>query len=533
MQRRQFLLGASVLGTAACFGPAIAADTGVFPVVETANGKLRGQSYGGVSVFRGIHYGADTSGKNRFLPPQPVKKWRGVRDAFGYGHIAPQIPGNRRHVYADLILNDVQPGGMGEDCLVLNVYTPQAKPGGKRPVIVRFHGGGFYGGSSNTPGADGWMLAGFGDCVVVTVNHRLSSLGYLYLGDEGDFADSGSVGLQDLVAALGWVKENIEVFGGDPDRVMIFGQSGGGAKVSNLLAMPSAQGLFHRAGVMSGSALTAMTREEAEQVSDRLLQQLGLKRKDIRKLQQLPFTTLLNAQAEVEADERARGEAPRSFSPVIGEALPRHPFTPDAPPLSKDIPMIVSSVLDERTYRQVNFGMTWDQVAATLKKRVGKDADELLAMYRKEDPKATPFIINARIDSDATFHRSANIMADRKAEQGGAAIWKYLWTVPSAAYGGRYGAVHGVDVPYSMYDIRFPLAGPTFDNKKLAEQLSSAWVSFAATGNPNNKNLPEWRPYDTDKRSTLVFAETTKTQDDPRKAFREYWASQNAGERII
>ncbi|MGQ9427645.1 carboxylesterase/lipase family protein [Gilvimarinus sp. F26214L] len=533
MQRRQFLMGASVLTTAACLGRVGAAQADVFPVVETANGKLRGLNYGGVSVFKGVHYGADTGGANRFLPPQPVKKWRGLRDASGYGNIAPQIPGNRRHVYADLILNDVQPGGMGEDCLVLNVYTPEARAGGKRPVIVRFHGGGFYGGSSNTPGADGWMLAGFGDCVVVTVNHRLSSLGYLYLGDEGEFADSGSVGLQDLVASLEWVRENIEMFGGDPGRVMIFGQSGGGAKVSNLLTMPSAQGLFHSAGVMSGSALTSMTREEAERVSDRLLKQLGLTKKDIKKLQQLPFTTLLNAQAEVEAEERSRGEAPRSFSPVIGDALPRHPFTPDAPPLAKDIPMIVSSVLDERTYRQTNFAMTWDQVKAGLEKRVGKDAEDLLRMYRHEDPKASPFIINARIDTDATFRRSAHVMSDRKAEQGGAPVWKYLWTVPSAAFGGRYGAVHGVDVAYSMYDIRFPLAGPTAENKKLAEQLASAWVSLAATGDPNNKRTAKWPSYDTSKRSTLVFGENTSAVDDPRKEFRAYWAAQAAGDRII
>ncbi|GAB1260475.1 carboxylesterase/lipase family protein [Aurantivibrio plasticivorans] len=534
MQRRHFLLGATALTTSAWLGRAAGAEADYFPIVETANGKVRGLVSGGIAYFKGINYGDNTGGKNRFLPAQPVKKWSGVKDAFAYGQIAPQIPGNRRHVYADLILNDVQSGGMGEDCLVLNVWTPEPKSGGKRPVIVRFHGGGFYGGSSNTPGNDGWMLAQLGNCVVVNINHRLSSLGFLYLGDEGEYADSGSVGMQDLVAAVEWVKENIENFGGDPERVMIFGQSGGGAKVSHMLAMPSSKGLYHSAGVMSGSSLVAMSREDAVEVSDKFLTKLGLKRKDIKKLQKIPFTTLLNAQAEVEAYERSRGEAPKSFSPVMGEAIPRNPFSPDAPPLAKDIPMIVSSVLDERSYREVKFNMTWDDVKTNLEKRVEKsEVDDLLAMYRKEDPKATPYIINSRSITDATFRRSAHIMSDLKAKQGGAPIYKYLWTKASPAFGGIYGAVHGVDVAYSMNDVRFPLAGPTRENKKLASQIASAWISLAATGNPNNKMTPKWPAYDTKTRTTMVFGDNPAAENDPRKEFREFWASHGEGGRMI
>ncbi len=537
MHRRKFIVGSSALLSASFIGRSFSEEfPAVFPEVETANGRLRGTRYGGISTFRGVQYGADTSGSNRFMPPQPVRKWKGIRDAIDYGNITPQIPGNRAHVYADLILNDQQPGGMGEDCLVLNVYTPEAKQGGNRPVIVRFHGGGFYGGSSNTPGSDGWMLSRFGDCVVVNVNHRLSSLGFLYLGDDGDFADSGSVGMQDLVASLQWVKENIEMFGGDPNRVMIFGQSGGGAKVSHLLAMPSATGLYHSAGVMSGSRLNAVTREDAAEVSDKFLKQLNLTRKDIRKLQNLHFTTLLKAQADVEAEERARGEAPRSFSPTLGNAIPHHPFSPSAPSESKNVPLIVSSALDERTYRMRNFDMTWNEVREQLGRRVGEDADSLLKMYRDEDPNATPFIIHARIDTDDTFRRGYHTMSDLKAQQhqqGGAPIWKYLWTYPSPAFGGRYGAVHGIDVPFSMYDIRAPLVGPSDTHIQLAKQLASAWVSLAATGNPNNAQTPNWSNYDTDNRSTLVFGETTKSLNDPRKEFREYWTAQTGGRRLI
>jgi para-nitrobenzyl esterase len=525
--RRGLLVGAGALLSTAWM-TAGADEASLFPVVETAEGKVRGIVSGGVTVFKGLRYGADTSGKNRFMPPQPVKKWAGVRDHFDYGNIAPQIPADRRRAYADLILNDLQPGGMGEDCLVLNLWTPKADSG-KRPVLVRFHGGGFYGGSSNSPGSDGEMLARFGDAVVITVNHRLSSLGYLYLGDDGAFADSGAAGMADLVACLEWVKRNVASFGGDPNRALIFGQSGGGAKVSHLLAMPSAKGLYRSAGVMSGSRLTAMTREDAVKPSDQLLQKLGLTRKDIKKLQEIPFTALLSAQNDVEANERSRGEAPRSFAPVIGKAIPIHPYSPGAPEMSKDIPLVVSTVLDERSYRETKFDMTWDDVKAMLKPLVGADADKVLAMYRDEDSKASPFIINARVITDRSFRQNAFTMAERKAAQGGAPVWTYLWTTGSPAYGDRYGATHGIDVSPSMHDLRFPLLGPNSEYVRLSNQLASAWVSMAANGTPNNLRTPAWAPYDQKSRNTMVFGSPSNVVSDPRKAFREVWASKSAG----
>lgn len=525
--RRELLVGAGALVASASMR-AGADEAGLFPVVETADGKVRGIVSGGISVFRGLRYGADTSGRNRFLPPQPVKKWAGVRDHFDYGNIAPQIPADRRRAYADLIFNDLQPGGMGEDCLVLNLWTPAPNTSARKPVLVRFHGGGFYGGSSNSPGGDGEMLARFGDCVVITVNHRLSALGYLWLGDDGAFADSGAAGMADLVACLRWVKTNVAAFGGDPGRVLIFGQSGGGAKVSHLLAMPGAKGLYRAAGVMSGSRLTAMTREDAVKPSDQLLQKLGLTRKDIRKLQALPFTTILAAQADVEAAERSRGEAPRSFAPVIGQAIPTHPFAPAAPEMSKDIPIVVSTVLDERTYRETRFDMTWDDVKKMLQPLAGADTDKVLQMYRDEDSRASPFIVNARIVTDRSFRQSAFTMAERKAAQGGAPVWTYLWTTPSGAYGDRYGATHGIDVSPSMHDLRFPLLGPEADNVRLADQLAGAWVSLAATGDPNNPKTPPWPAYDQKTRATMVFGSPSNAVADPRRAFRELWAKQAA-----
>jgi len=534
MDRRSLIAGAGALLASSWLMSAHADEASLFPVVETAEGTVRGIVSGGISVFRGLRYAADTSGRNRFMPPQPLKKWTGIRDQFDYGNIAPQIPADRRRAYADLILNDIQPGGMGEDCLVLNLWTPEPKSSSKRPVLVRFHGGGFYGGSSNSPGSDGEMLARFGDCVVITVNHRLSSLGYLYLGDSGPFADSGAAGMQDLVACLQWIKRNISAFGGDPSRVMIFGQSGGGAKVSHLLAMPSAQGLYHAAGVMSGSRLTAMTREDAARASDQLLAKLGVKRSDTRKLQELPFTALLSAQNDVEAAERSRGEAPRSFSPVMGTSIPTHPFAPGAPAISVNIPLIVSTVLDERSYRETRFDMTWDDVKKTLTGLAGADADKALAMYRDEDSKASPFIINARAITDTSFRRNAQTMLDRKAAQsasGGAPVWAYLWTTPSPAYGDRYGATHGIDVSPSMHDLRFPLLGPDATYVRLADQLAGAWVSLAATRDPNNPRTPAWPAYDSKARNTMVFGSPSNVVSDPRRAFREFWDKHAAAER--
>jgi len=530
IDRRGLLAGAGAL-LATHWMTAGADEASLFPIVETADGKLRGIVSGGIAVFKGVRYGADTSGRNRFLPPQPVKKWTSVRDAFDYGNIAPQIPADRRRAYADLILNDLQPGGMGEDCLVLNLWTPTPNASAKKPVIVRFHGGGFYGGSSNSPGGDGEMLARFGDCVVITVNHRLSALGYLWLGDQGEFANSGAAGMDDLVACLRWVKTNVGAFGGDPSRVLIMGQSGGGAKVSHLLAMPSAKGLYQSAGVMSGSRLTAMTRADAAKPSDQLLNKLGLTRKDIRKLQDVPYTALLSAQADVEAAERSRGEAPRSFAPVMGATIPTHPFDPAAPEISRDIPLVVSTVLDERSYRESKFDMTWDDVKKMLQPLVAANTDKVLQMYRDEDSRASPFIINARIITDRTFRQNAFTMAERKAAQsasGGAKVWTYLWTTPSAAYGDRYGATHGIDVSPSMHDLRFPLLGPTAENVRLADQLAGAWVSLAATGDPNNARTPVWPAYDQSTRNTMVFGSPSNAVADPRKAFRDLWAQQAA-----
>jgi len=527
--RRAVLAGASLAAGGLLLPRAASAVTAdqLFPVVETAQGKLRGMTAGGVSMFKGVRYGADTAGRNRFMPPQPPPKWAGVRNAYNYGQVAPQMPNSRANAYGGLIMFDIQPGGMGEDCLVLNLWTKTLDRNAKRPVLVHIHGGGFYGGSGNSPGFDGEDMARFGDCVVITINHRLGAFGYLNLADAGpDFARSGTVGMMDIVAALAWVKENVAGFGGDPNRVLVFGQSGGGAKTSILMSMPSAKGLFHRAGVMSGSTLRIAAAQQAQTGAAAYLKQLGLTKADTKKLQALPYETLLAAQATMEAADRAKGEAPRSFSPSIdGTVLPGHPFDPGAPAVSADVPMIVSTVIDERAYRMGNYNLDEAGLRAFIARRVGDGrADEVLALYRQDDPKATPFVLQARFDTDETFRKGALAQAERKAAQGAAPVWSYYWTRPSPAYSGRYGAPHGSDVGPSLHDVRGGLNETAPDSIRLADQLASAWVAFAATGDPNNPRLPSWPTYKVPERATMVFgATTTQVENDPRAAFRKFW----------
>lgn len=524
MTRRQTLGSALALGAAVMAKPALGAT--MFPVVETARGKLRGLESGGVSIFRGVSYAADTSGKNRFMPPQPVEPWSGVRDALHWTDVAPQIPGDRRHVYADLIMVDRNPSGMGEDNLSLNLWTPKIDPNTKKPVIVVLHGGGFYSGSGNSVGMDGEQMARFSDSVVIAINHRLGAFGFLHLAEFGgdDFATSGTVGMQDIVAALGWVRENVAAFGGDPDRVLVYGQSGGGAKTSVLMAMPGGKGLFQRAGVMSGSALRMMPPEMASATAKRLLDALEIAPGDVRKLQQVPWTTLLETQAGLEAADRARGEAPRSFAPVVdGITLPRHPWDPDAPSISADVPMIVSSVLDERSYRMGDFAMDEAGLLAFAKERLGERAADAVAAYRAEDPDAKPFLLAARMDSDLTFRKGAFAQAELKARQGGAPVWTYLWTEPSPAVDGRFGAVHGIDVAPSLYNTRGALNGSSPAANELAAAIAGSWAAFAANGDPNNERVPEWKPYSAPQRTTMIFDQDLRVEDDPRAEFRKYW----------
>ena len=393
--------------------------------------------------------------------------------------------------------------------------------------MVSFHGGGFTSGTGNSAGYNGDPLARFGDVVVVTVNHRLGVLGYLYLGDLAgpEYASSGSAGTLDLVAALEWVRDNIAAFGGDPGNVMIWGQSGGGAKTSTLLAMPAAKGLFHRAAVQSGSSLMMRSREEATATAKLLLAQLGLDESRVADLGTVSTEDLIAAQAAITAKDPTA-----SFSPVVdGEVLPRHPFDPDAPEISKDIPMIIGFTLDDAALRLTNFDLDEEGLKGVAKRAAGERADQVVAAYRAAYPDVPPYLVQARILTDARFGRGALLQAERKAAQGGAPVYLYLWTWPSPGMGGKFGAVHGVDVGLAFHNSAGDITGGgTPEGKLMADRLASAWVAFARTGNPNNPQIPQWPVYDPVTKPTMIFDADTRVVEDPKRDLRAFWSGEDS-----
>jgi para-nitrobenzyl esterase len=415
---------------------------------------------------------------------------------------------------------------MGEDCLSLNVWTPGVNDGGKRAVMVSFHGGGFATGSGNGAGYDGAQLAKFGDVVVVTVNHRLASFGYLHLADLGapaEFAHAGVAGMMDLVASLEWVRDNIEKFGGDPAKVMIFGQSGGGAKTSTVLAMPSAKGLFHSAGVQSGSTIRSATREIGTRSAEALLAKLGIAKGNIADIQKVPWQQILEAQTASAA----------AFSPVVdGTVIPHHPFDPTAPPESANVPVIISTTLEDAALALTNFDLTEDGLHKMMNERYGEKADAMLAIYRNRYTDKSPYLIQAQIGTDAGGRRNAILQGERKAAAGGAPGYMYLWEYASPGFGGKFGAVHGTDVSASFYNYRDGVGGTGSPQEKaLWGTFASAWVSLAKTGNPNNPKTPAWPAYDAAKRATMIFDNETRVENDPRSEIRKFWQDMPAARR--
>lgn len=480
------------------------------PVAATRYGRVRGMQDQGVLMFRGVRYGADTASR-RFQRARPPVPWRGVADATAYGAAAPQTKAEER---------------TSEDCLFLNIWTP-ALDGARRPVMVYLHGGAHAHGSGSDPLYDGGNLVRRGDVVVVTLNHRLAALGYAYLARLGGPAESGNVGNLDIILALEWVRDNIAGFGGDPGRVMIFGQSGGGAKVVTLMAMEQARPLFHSAATMSGQHVTAAGPIHATTRARAWMAKAGAA--SVAELSTLPIGKLVEAMAMTDPLE-GRGEI--SFTSTLDHhMLNRHPFYPDAPREAQSIPLIVGNTHDETGLwigETLKRGDTdWDNLPARLEREIVKDVDPLwlVEQYRALYPDRTPGQILLAASTAARSWPGHLIQAEERARIG-APTWMYQLDFPSPEADGVLGAFHTLDIGLVFDNVQLPAArtGNTGETRALAGQMADAFIRLARTGDPDGGSLPAWPRYELERRATMIFDRHIRVENDPRRAERELLA---------
>jgi para-nitrobenzyl esterase len=504
------------------------------PAARTAYGQVSGSVEDSINVFKSIPYGADTA-PVRFQAPLPPKPWRGVKICDNFTTRAPQLVAQRAPLTQAPSLGSAgatpriasEQGEQSEDCLHLNVFTPGLRDHRKRPVLVYFHGGAYNNGSVNSGLYDGKRLCKRGDVVVVTVNHRLNAFGFLYLGaiDPKTYPDSGNVGMLDLVLALEWVRHNIAEFGGDASRVLIFGQSGGGAKCATLMAMPAGHGLFHRVMTMSGQQVKGASIEIAAKRADAMLVKLGITKSNLGDLKTIEWEKIQAAAVATSSD----------WLPVVdGVVLSRDPFTPDAPSLSEDVPMILGNVHDE-TAVPVRGTLTWDDAPAALKNAVAiylgpYSAEEVVAKYRTIYPDRSPIEV---VIAAATAFRAwpGQVMeAERRASNPKSEkhTWVYQMNWHRDAPGAR--AMHTIDIPF-MFDNLAASPGQIGTTPEeiaaaqpLADAMASMLIHYAATGNPNHEGLTTWPTYDLKARSTMMWENPPRIENDPRGDERRYAA---------
>jgi para-nitrobenzyl esterase len=538
-------IGATALSSTSCAphehaaaeeGPVLQIGDNI-ALVDTTYGKVKGYVLRGIHYYIGIPYGADTSGANRFMPPQKPKPWTDVFPAVWWGNSAPQNMENRYENKYGTFRDHWNYDDVSENCLMINVFTPAVNDGQKRPVMFWIHGGGFTNGNGiEQDGYNGENLARFGNIVFCSVNHRLGPLGYCNLAGVGGekYAASGNVGMMDIVAALEWVRDNIANFGGDPGNVTIMGQSGGGAKVCTLTAMPSAKGLFHKAVVLSGATTQSGDKEYSAKLGEYVLREAKLKPNQVDKLQELPwkeyYAIATRAQQTMAKEMAGTATGLRfGFSPhVDGTIIPQHPYSPEPAPTAADVPMIICSTFNEQSPSAFDASLeniTLDQVVERVKERAGfgagfgDKAKEVVDAYAKAFPNEKPVDIWSLVSSN---RRGVVALADQKVKQpAGVYVAWFGWHPP--LFDNRLRAFHCIDICFWYYntDLMLTHTGGGARPRKLSTQMANYLLNFMKGGDPNATDLLPWAKYTTANGEVMVLNDVCEVKNDPDREARK------------